>query len=232
MDYVVAFVSQKGGVGKSTLARAIAREFQRNDFRVKLADMDIQQITTVNWHARRLNAGLEKVGSVECFRTYKEAKASAGDCDVLIVDGAGRASSVTAEIAKDADLVIQPSSPSIDDLQPAVLLYHELTKQGISRNKLRFALTFVGTENEEAIGREYLDYAGYKVLGGCLEFRPSYRAALTAGRTITETSHKSINKRADALIQSIFSTLQDVTDGESESPPTQKNEENEIAAIS
>ncbi len=208
MDYVVAFVSQKGGVGKSTLARAIAREFQRNDFRVKLADMDIQQITTVNWHARRLNAGLDSVGSVECFRTYSEAKASAGACDVLIVDGAGRASSATAEIARDADLVIQPSAPSIDDLQPAVLLYHELTKLGISRKKLCFALTFVGTENEEALGREYLDHAGYNILDGCLEFRPSYRAALTAGRTITETSHKSINKRADSLIQSIFSTLQ------------------------
>lgn len=212
MDYVVAFVSQKGGVGKSTLARAIAHEFQRNGFRVKLADMDIQQITTVNWHARRLQAGLDSVGSVECFRTYEEAKAASGDCDVLIVDGAGRASSVTAEIAKDADLVIQPSSPSIDDLQPAVLLYHELTKQSIPREKLWFALTFVGTEHEESLGREYLDYAGYRVLDGYLEFRPSYRAALTAGRTITETSHESINKRADGLIQSIFSTLQSLTD--------------------
>lgn len=217
MEYVVAFVSQKGGVGKSTLARAIAREFQRNGFRVKLADMDIQQITTVNWHARRLNAGMDPVGSVECFRTYAEAKTSASDCDVLIVDAAGRASSATAEIARDADLVVQPSAPGIDDLQPAVLLFHELTKQGIPPKKLRFALTFVGTENEETLGREYLDYAGYKVLDGSLEFRPSYRAALTAGRTITETTHKSVNVRADRLLQAIFSSLQEVI-GEEETP--------------
>lgn len=214
MDYVVAFVSQKGGVGKSTLARAIAREFQRNGFRVKLADMDVQQATTVNWHVRRLNAGLEPVGSVECYRTYAEARASAVEFDVLVVDAAGRASSATAEIAKDADLVIQPSAPGIDDLQPAVLLFHELTKQGIPPQKLRFAITFVGTENEEVLGREYLDYAGYKVLDGSLEFRPSYRAALSAGRTIAETSHASVNRRADHLIQNVFTTLQEITSEE------------------
>lgn len=212
MDYVVAFVSQKGGVGKSTLARAVAHEFNKNGFRVKLADMDIQQGTTVNWHQRRLNTELNPVGSVEGFRTYAEAKlsASTGNYDVLIVDGAGRASSATAEIARDADLVVQPSAPGIDDLQPAVLLFHELTKQGISPKKLRIAMTFVGTPNEEALGREYLEHAGYKILDGSLEFRPSYRSALTAGRTITETSHESINARADRLIQSIFSSLQEI----------------------
>lgn len=216
MDYVVAFVSQKGGVGKSTLARAVAREFQRNGFRVKLADMDVQQATTVNWHVRRLNAGLEPVGSVECYRTYAEARASATECDVLVVDAAGRASKATAEIAQDADLVIQPSAPGIDDLEPAVLLFHELTKQGIPRKKLHFAITFVGTENEEVLGREYLDYAGYTVLDGSLEFRPSYRAALTAGRTISETTHESVNVRANRLIQNVFTALQEATRDEDE----------------
>ena len=40
---VVAFVSQKGGVGKSTLSRGLAREAAKNGLRVKIADLDIQQ---------------------------------------------------------------------------------------------------------------------------------------------------------------------------------------------
>lgn len=211
MDYVVAFVSQKGGVGKSTLARAVARELNANHFKVKLADMDVQQATTVNWHVRRLAAGLEPVGSVECYRTFAEAKAAAEHFDALVIDAAGRASTQSAEIAKEADLVIQPSAPGIDDLQPGVLLFHELIKLGVPRERLRFALTFVGTHREEELGREYLAHAGYQTQDGSLEFRPSYRAALTGGRTITETTHKGVNERADRLLQSIFSTLQAVT---------------------
>ena len=211
MDYIVAFVSQKGGVGKSTLARAVAREFHVNGFRVKLADMDVQQATTVNWHVRRLNAGMDPIGSVECFRTFADAKASAVNEDALVIDAAGRASRASAEIAVEADLVIQPSSPSLDDLQPGVLLFHELVKQGIPMKKLRFALTMVSTEREEEVAREYIEQAGYKVLEGSLEFKTSYRSALTAGKTVTETLHKGINTRADKLLQSIFTTVQDLT---------------------
>ena len=210
MDYVVAFISQKGGVGKSTLARAVAREFHVNGFKVKLADMDVQQATTVNWHVRRLNAGLDPIGSVECYRTFSEAKVAAVNEDALVIDAAGRASAASAEIAAQADLVIQPSSPSLDDLQPGVLLFHELVKQGISMDKLRFALTMVSTEREEELGREYANQAGYKVLDGSLEFKTSYRSALNAGKTVTETVHKGVNTKADKLLQSIFSTLQEL----------------------
>lgn len=208
MDYVIGFVSQKGGVGKSTLARAVAREFDANGFRVKLADLDVQQATTLNWHTRRLALGLEPVGSVECLRTFAEAKTAAAHSDVLVVDAAGRASVATAEIAAEADLVVQPSAPGLDDLQPGVLLFHELVQRGIPPARLRFALTFVGTAHEEALARDYLGRAGFGVLDGSLDFRPSHRAALSEGRTITETAHRGVNARADALLQSILTTLQ------------------------
>jgi len=207
MDYVVAFISQKGGVGKSTLSRALAREFHVNGFSVKLADMDVQQATTV------------KIGSVECFRTFTDAQASAVNEDALVIDAAGRASEASAEIAREADLVIQPSSPSLDDLQPGILLFHELIKQGIPMQKLRFALTMVSTEREEEMGREYIQQAGYKVLNGSLEFKTSYRSALTAGKTVTETLHKGVNTKADKLLQSIFTTLQDLVPPNEELEP-------------
>ena len=45
---MVAFISQKGGVGKSTLARALAREAAAGGLGVKIADLDTQQGTSVD----------------------------------------------------------------------------------------------------------------------------------------------------------------------------------------
>lgn len=43
---IVAFISQKGGVGKSTLARALAVEASHKKNKVLLADCDSQQATS------------------------------------------------------------------------------------------------------------------------------------------------------------------------------------------
>ena len=50
MSTIIAFVSQKGGVGKSTLARALAREATVGGIKAKIADLDTQQGTSVDWH--------------------------------------------------------------------------------------------------------------------------------------------------------------------------------------
>ena len=43
---IIAFISQKGGVGKSTLARALAVEASKQKLQVLLADCDPQQATS------------------------------------------------------------------------------------------------------------------------------------------------------------------------------------------
>jgi chromosome partitioning protein len=40
---IVAFISQKGGVGKSTLSQALAVEVKKQKIKVLLVDCDIQQ---------------------------------------------------------------------------------------------------------------------------------------------------------------------------------------------
>ena len=53
MTYTVAMVAQKGGVGKSTLARILAVEAAKGGLQAKIADLDTQQTTSVSWAARR-----------------------------------------------------------------------------------------------------------------------------------------------------------------------------------
>jgi chromosome partitioning protein len=48
MATVIAFISQKGGVGKSTLSRALATEASKEKMKVLLADCDPQQGTSHN----------------------------------------------------------------------------------------------------------------------------------------------------------------------------------------
>jgi chromosome partitioning protein len=43
---IIAFISQKGGVGKSTLARALAVEATREGLKTLLADLDPGQQTS------------------------------------------------------------------------------------------------------------------------------------------------------------------------------------------
>lgn len=46
---IIAFISQKGGVGKSTLAQALAVEAKKQEIKVLLADCDFQQGTSDGW---------------------------------------------------------------------------------------------------------------------------------------------------------------------------------------
>jgi chromosome partitioning protein len=209
MGAIIGFVSQKGGVGKSTLARGIGREAAAGGLSVKIADLDVQQGTSVNWYRRRLEAGIEPIFSVESFKTAAQALKLAPQFDYLIIDGPARASAATLEIARAASLIVQPTGSSVDDLEPAVLTFHELVRDGISRDILVFALSRVGTDAEEFEARAYIKQAGYAVLAGSIQERPAYRQASNVGLSITETRYPQLNKRADILIQAMV----DRTDG-------------------
>ncbi len=204
MSSVIAFVSQKGGVGKSTLARALAREGAAGGLRVKLADLDTQQGTSVDWHRARMDAGIEPAISAEAYKTAAQALAVANQFDILILDGPARTSQATLDIARASNLVVQPTGASLDDLRPAVREFHALVKAGVPRERLTFALNRIGTDAEEADARAYLAEAGYAVLAGCLVERPAYRKAQNGGYSVTETRYAALNTRADVLIQSLI----------------------------
>ena len=54
---IISLISQKGGVGKSGIARLLAVEFVRAGWSVKIADLDTMQGTATKWKARRDRAG-------------------------------------------------------------------------------------------------------------------------------------------------------------------------------
>src|SRR3954447_26181322 len=101
---IAGFTSQKGGIGKSTLTRALAREGAASGLSVKIGGLDLQQGTAVNWARRRMAAGFEPVVPVEPFAKVADAIKAAVQVDLMILDGLARASAGTLEIANAAVL--------------------------------------------------------------------------------------------------------------------------------
>ena len=205
MPFIITFVSQKGGVGKSTLARATAIELIKNKYTVKIIDLDNQQTTVVDWHQRRLENGIKPTAtSVECYKTVNQITKKADDFDFLVVDAPARSSEGTYQISKISNIIIQPTGASVDDLQPAILLYHELSSKGINKDSLFMACCRIGTEAENEAAHAYIKSGGYYPLSGCIYEKASYRQAQNEGKTILETRFVHLNKNADILIQSIL----------------------------
>jgi chromosome partitioning protein len=213
MGKTIAFLSQKGGVGKSTLARAVACEASKSGLSVRLADLDVQQATSADWHRQRIACGHEPVGMVEVFVKAADALRTTANVDLLVLDGAPRASSGTLEAALAADLVVLPCCPSRDDLVPGLKLACELEQHGVSRRKIVFALVRAATKAETADAREYIEQAGFAVLDGSLPEKPAYRQAQNEGRAVTETRWSSLNKQADRILDSILKHLTEEAHG-------------------
>ncbi|WP_409562734.1 AAA family ATPase [Hyphomicrobium sp. MC8b] len=204
MTFVIGVVSQKGGVGKSTIARLLGREMAAGGLRVKIADLDIQQATSYHWAKRRAEAKLEPEVRIETFQSVKTALAEAGQFDVFIIDGAPHASRETREIAKAADLIVIPTGQAVDDLYPTVLLAHDLRKEGIPMSKVAIALWKISDSGpEQRAARVYLERSGYNVLKGDVPFRTAYGKASDEGRALSETNFRTLNRRAEELAQSI-----------------------------
>lgn len=208
MPVVIALVSQKGGVGKSTLARAIATVAARGGLKVRLVDLDPQQRTLLMWEqARRGNELLPEI-TIEALATSEGAYATAPQDDMLILDLPGHMSEATLHVAQRAHLVIHPTGPSLDDLHPAVLVFHALVKCGVPRERLVFALCRLLTQAEEDKARDHLMAAGYAVLPGAIPERAVYREALDQGQSVTEID-TGLDQLVSALMAGLFKKVEE-----------------------
>jgi chromosome partitioning protein len=205
MTMMIGVVSQKGGVGKSTISRLVAREYAAAGWTVKIADLDISQGTSTDWKQRREQNALQPEIAVEPFRTVAQAIKVASLYDLLVFDGPPHSMAGTLEIARTSDIVVLPTGLSLDDLKPTVLLAHELVEAGVVADKIAVGLCRVGDrENEIEEARRYIDKAGYGTLKGALPEKTAYRRASDEGRAASEVSFPTLKEKAERLAQSII----------------------------
>lgn len=204
---VIACLSQKGGVGKSTFARLIARTYAKAGWIVKIADFNIKQKTSVDWCAIRMSENVEPEIAAEAFTDIAKATKLA-DLDLLVMDGKPDSDTQTIAIAKVADLIVIPSGLSADDLVPQVRFANELKMRGIEHSKILFALNNA-TDSKAAItdAQNFVRTAGFVIAKEAIQRMTSYMNAQNQGRCIAETEFPKLNERAEALAQEIVDAL-------------------------
>ena len=203
---IVSFLSQKGGVGKSTLARGVAVEFVKNGWDVHTADMDTTQQSTVNWAERRDAIGVEPSIDAAMYRNPHSALRALARCDLLVIDGTPYATQDTKELAAGSDLVVIPTGITHDDLEPSLSLAQELTiKAGVAKAKILMVVMKVpeGGDKEAMSTKASIQDWGFEVAPSWMPFRTAYGKAMDAGYSMSETRFKTLNERAGAILGAI-----------------------------
>ena len=216
MTMIVGLGSHKGGVGKTTFCRSIALVAAAQHLKVHIADLDQEQQSAYEWAQRREASGRGPKIPVDVYGSVKDALFHADDYDLVILDGPARAKAMALDIAQACDLFIQPTKGVIDDMAPAVRMFHELVQHGIPKQKLVFVLHGVLAAKEVEDGNEYLGGAGYEVLKGAMFMQRAYGDAQNFGLTALETKWESLNLDAAKVVASVIRKVREVVADEAD----------------
>jgi chromosome partitioning protein len=207
MTVVVAFVSRKGGVGKSTLARALAAVAARRGLSTTLADLDKDQQTASRWQRLREKHRVFPPLTVQAYANVDAAIASDPDVDLLIIDAPGNSPGPTMEIASVAHFVVQPSGACFDDLQPAVELFYQLKASGIPKSRLYVALSRLLDPAEEEAARAYIEVADFNLLPGAVVERALYRESHNRGLAFIESPGEDLTASAGVTLSALLTKV-------------------------
>ncbi len=179
----IAFLSQKGGSGKTTLAVHTAVAAQEAREKVFLIDTDPQKSATVWSDAREAEKPV--VVTVSAGELEKVLKAGSEDkMSLAIVDTAPHTAPDAARIAKLVDLVVIPCRPTAFDLA-AVSNAVEIVRAAKKKAVLVLsACPFRSPEIGET--RAVLQEYGLPVCPSDITDRRAFARAVATGRAVTE----------------------------------------------
>ena len=179
----LAFLSQKGGSGKTTLAVHTAVAAHENGERVVIVDTDIQRSAT-SWSEAR-NADATTVAPVAAAELNAVMKAARHDAMTLcIIDTAPHAAPDAARVVRAADFVVIPCRPTAFDLAAAGSAV-EIVKA--AKVKAAFVLSACPFRSPEiADTRAVLASYGLPVAPVAITDRRAFSRAVATGRAVTE----------------------------------------------
>jgi chromosome partitioning protein len=150
----IAFIAQKGGTGKTTLALALAVAAEQDGLDTLIIDLD-PQATACNWSDRRAAESPLVIDAQPARMAQALEKARSGGIGLAVIDTPARSEQSALAAAKVADLIIIPCRPQIYDLEtitntrelialagnkPALVVLNAIPSRGDRQDQARVAV--------------------------------------------------------------------------------------------
>lgn len=181
---VLAFVTQKGGTGKSSLAVSLAVAAQEHGLKAALIDIDPQG-TTAGWGQRRRaeDPAVETIGwSYLNTRLYRLRQQGV---DLAIIDTPGADGTAASAAMQEAHLCLIPVRPSIADIEAT-----KPTIRFLSERDKPFAFVLNQCPVGGRTSRTTNAFRALQLISGVcdatLAFRSDHMDAMAAGLGVTE----------------------------------------------
>lgn len=206
---IILIGSEKGGVGKSTLATNLAVILKLRGKDVVIVDTD-RQSTSANWAQYREETDQPQIQCIRQYgkltKTLEKLKASYG---TIIADYKGAISQELQTGLLAADMVIIPFRPSQWDLDtlPSMIETVETAKNFNSKLIACAVMTMCSTnihnsEKEEA--KEFFkNYPDVSLLNHVIYDRKIYREAASSGLGVIEMNNEKAHEEIILLIKEI-----------------------------
>ncbi|WP_425148099.1 division plane positioning ATPase MipZ [Deinococcus sp.] len=216
MPAVIAITSEKGGVGKSTLAVHLAGALSERGLHVTLVDEDGRVGSSIGWAQRSLKRSPEQghVGlGFEVLEPDEVRPRLLRDLDALVIDTEGRPKrKELRDLSERADTILLPSGVSTLELESTLTLAEFLTSEGGARRKLKVILTRVPpTSGAGERAREDLREAGLTVCNTLVRQYAAYLRAAELGVLCRDLpAREDLGGRAAQAWQDILSLSREV----------------------
>lgn len=203
---IVGVLSQKGGVGKTTLSLNLASHWHSEGKRVLVVDADPQG-SALAWSSARAAPPIFPVVGMAKPSLHRDLPTVAADYDVTVIDGAPRVNDLGRAAILASDLVLIPVQPSPFDVWAAddtVQLIQE-AQQFKADLKAAFAINrkIVNTAIGRDVASAFAD-APFPVLEPTVSQRVLFAESVGQGLTVREIAPNSdaareIAAMADAI---------------------------------
>jgi chromosome partitioning protein len=185
---IVAFTSDKGGMGKSTAALNLACAAVEDGFDAAILDLD-PQASVGRWARLRRRAGLPPRPLAEtCVPIDVEdrlAELRGAGADLVLLDTAGRDNNAIVAAIAAADLVLIPCHPTDIELSTLGPTFSRLRAEARPNYVLLIDWS-AGAQRRRLDATEAIVRAGGRVAPPIYTHRADYRMALEQGQGVTE----------------------------------------------
>ena len=179
----IAFLVQKGGSGKTTLAVHTAVAAQQANERVVIVDTDPQKSATTWGNSREADTPMVATVAASKLGQVLDAAKSEG-MTLAVVDTAPHAAPDAAKVASLVDLLVIPCRPTAFDLAAI-----GTTVQMVQALKTKAVIVLSACPSrspEIAETRQVLEQYGLPVYPGEITDRRAFARAVASGRAVTE----------------------------------------------